>query len=59
LWKALATELNESLEQVMAIIHPQQEELENKIKLAVTIDETIASNKVEINKILTELEQIT
>ena len=59
LWKALATELNESLEQVMAMIQPQQEELENKIKLAVAIDETITNNKAEINKILTELEQMT
>ncbi len=59
LWKALATEVNESLEQVMAVIQPQQEDLENKIKLAISIDETIASNKVEINNILQELEQLS
>lgn len=59
LWKALATELNKSLEQVMAVVQPQQEELENKIKLAGTIDGAIAANKVEIHQILTELEQLS
>ncbi len=59
LWKALATELNECLEKVMEVIKPQQEELENKIKLAVAIDESITSKKVEINKILQELEQLS
>ena len=59
LWKALATELNECLEKVMVVIKPQQEELENKIKLAVSIDETITSNKVEINNILQELAELS
>ena len=59
LWKALATELNECLEKVMEVIKPQQDELENKIKLAASIDQTIASNKVEINNILQELEQLS
>ena len=59
LWKALATELNECLKKVMEVIKPQQDELENKIKLAASIDQTIASNKVEINNILQELEQLS
>ena len=59
LWKALATELNESLAKVMEVIQPQQEELETKIKLAASIEEKIASNKADINKILTELEQLS
>ncbi len=59
LWQALATEVNGSLEQVMAVIKPQQEELESKIKLAVSIDETIASSKVEINNILKQVEELS
>ena len=59
LWKALATELNESLAKVMEVIQPQQEELETKIKLAASIEAKIASNKADINKILTELEQLS
>ncbi len=59
LWKALATELNECLAKVMEVIKPQQEELENKIKLAVSIDESIASKKLEINNMLKELEQLS
>ncbi len=59
LWKALATELNECLDLVMEVINPQQEELENKIKLAVSIDESIAHKKVEISNIIQELEQLS
>ncbi|ELS01092.1 dynamin family protein [Xenococcus sp. PCC 7305] len=59
LWQALANELNESLAKVMAVIQPQQEELETKIQLAASIEENIESNKLEINKILNELEQLS
>jgi len=59
LWKALATELNGSLAKVMEVIQPQQQDLETKIKLAVSIEENITNQKIEINKILTELEQLS
>ena len=59
LWQSLAKEINESLDQVLTVIKPQQEELENNIELATSLDEKIAKRKVEINNILQELTQLS
>ena len=58
LWKSLAMELNDCLEQFIAVIQPKRQELETQIKISQSITEKIATTREEINGILQELEKL-
>lgn len=58
LWKTLATELNDCLQQFMNAIEPRKQELETKIKLSKSLTEEIAARKSEIEAILQELARL-
>ena len=58
LWKTLATELNDCLQQFMNAIEPRQQELETQIKLSKSLTEEITASKSEVEAILQELAQL-
>lgn len=58
LWKTLATELNDCLQQFMQSISPRQQELETQIKLSKSLTEEIAASKSKIEEIVRELDRI-
>ena len=58
LWKALATELNDCLQQFIETIQPRQQELERQIALSNSLTQKITDSKSQIETILKELEQI-
>ena len=58
LWKTLATELNDCLQQFMNVISPRQQELANQIELSQSLTEKIATNKSQIEEIIRESNQI-
>jgi small GTP-binding protein len=58
LWKTLATELNDCLQQFMNAIEPRKQELETQIKLSKSLTEEITVSKSEIEAILQELDRL-
>ena len=57
LWKALATELNDCLQQFMNAINPRKQELEEQITISKSIEEKVAESKTQIENILQEINQ--
>jgi ABC-type transporter Mla subunit MlaD len=58
LWKSLATELNGCLQTFVDTIQPRQQELETQINLSKSLTEKIAENKLKIEAVLQELNQL-
>jgi small GTP-binding protein len=58
LWKSLATELNGCLKTFVDTIQPHQQELEAQINLSKSLTEKIAENKLKIEAVLQELNQL-
>ena len=58
LWKTLATELNDCLQQFMNAIDPRKQELETQIKLSKSLTEEITASKSEIEAIIKQLDRL-
>ena len=58
LWKSLATELNQCLEQFMAAIEPRKQELDQQLELSSSLAEKITDSKAKINNVVQQLQQL-
>ncbi len=58
LWKSLANELNECLEQFMAAVEPRKQELDQQLELSNSLTEKVAESKAKINTVLEQLQKL-
>ena len=58
LWKSLATELNQCLEQFMVAVEPRKQELDAQLELSNSLTAKIGDSKAKINQVLEQLQQL-